>query len=95
MSERESYSFLGITVFVLLFYPHSMCPASPMLYSVDEAEKEKQEMVELMAFANLPRIQTCGHEAVYKTFYDDLIAGGFKEEMVGDVVTTLQSHVSK
>ena len=71
-----------------------MSHASLPLHPVDEAEKEKQEMVELMAFANLPRIKTCGHDAVYKTFFDHLIAGGFKEDMVGDVVTTLQSHVS-
>lgn len=49
-------------------------------------------MVELMSFATLPLIKMCGHEAIYEIFYDDLVSSSFDDDMIGDIVTTLQSH---
>jgi len=58
----------------------------------DTVIKEKQEAVELMSFATLPHIKTCGHESVYESIYDNLIRGGFDEDMIPNAVTILQSH---
>ena len=54
--------------------------------------KEKIEEAELMAFAVLPHIATCGHQAVYRQLYDILITDGFDEAKLGDVITQLQSN---
>lgn len=53
---------------------------------------EKQQVVELMAFATLPRIKTCGHEAAYEMLQADLIRYKFQDEMLFDIMTTLQSQ---
>ena len=49
-------------------------------------------MVKLMAFAVLPQIKSCGHDAVYEKLYDDLVGGGFEEDMIADTLSILQSH---
>ncbi len=54
--------------------------------------EEKQQVVELMAFATLPRIKTCGHEAAYEMLQADLIRDRFNSDMFMNITTTLQSH---
>ncbi|KAL7554731.1 hypothetical protein ACHAWF_018259 [Thalassiosira exigua] len=57
----------------------------------DVGPKEKSEMVELMAFATLPHIKTCGHEDAYDTMYKILV-DKFDVAKVGDVLSVFQSH---
>ena len=58
---------------------------------------KKAEMAELMAFAVLPHISTCGHQAVFRQLYDALITDGFDDNSLGnnklgDTISQLQSH---
>jgi hypothetical protein len=50
----------------------------------------RNEVVELLAFAVLPHIKTCGHEVNYNELHDDLIP--LNEDMISSIIGTLQSH---
>ena len=54
--------------------------------------KQKHEIVELMAFAVLPQIKTCGHEAAYDRLYKDLVTNGLDESMMPKTINVLQDH---
>ena len=45
-----------------------------------------------MAFATLPRIKICGHDDAYEALQSNLIKNGFENDMLVDIISTLQSH---
>lgn len=47
-----------------------------------------------MAFATLPHIKTCGHEATYDELYNNLVGSGYTDDMMEHTVTVLQSHLN-
>ena len=63
----------------------------PLSLEYDTVE-EKQQAVELMAFATLPRIKTCGHEVEYETLHADLVTDKFDDDMFVVIMTTLERH---
>ena len=72
----------------------SPCTVEIYLLSFSDFDtvEEKQQVVELMAFATLPRIKICGHDKIYDALQGDLIADRYSEEMFVDIMTKLQSH---
>ena len=65
---------------------------SCLQYSEDTDVKEREEMVELLSFATLPHIKTCGHDASFDAMYKKLITDGFEEHMIRDAISVLQNH---
>jgi hypothetical protein len=57
-----------------------------------EYDDNKNKVVELMAFAVLPHIKTCGHEVAYNDLHDNLILASLSEDMISFTIETLQSH---
>lgn len=76
-------------IFIFCCVIHNLFVTVALEYS---SVAEKQQMVELMAFATLPRIKTCGHEAAYEMLQADLIRDKFQDEMLVNITTTLQSQ---
>jgi hypothetical protein len=62
------------------------------MVDANTSPKEKEEAVELNAFAVLPLIKACGHETAYEDLYTDLVKTGFDQSMIGGALGIIQSH---
>ena len=81
MREVSNEVFINLSSLLIRRFPSE--------YDTDE---EEQQAVELMAFATLPRIKTCGHEAAYETLQADLIINKYNTDMLANITATLQSR---